>query len=142
MFGNPTTGHDDKTSEWLEKCTRAEEIAQHVRGLAEDPKEIVTGAMFVDSGDDMVSRDTILHERRAVEQAKWAAANAPKFVSHSHRLRAADNQVVGAVAVEVTREGLLDLRRYTASAWALTLPAWRSMCDTPVAKALLASSWS
>jgi hypothetical protein len=93
MFGNPAAGQGDPMSEWLEKCTRAEEIAQRVRGKAEDPNEIVTVAMFVDSREDMVSTVKGRHSSwtlraRAIEQAKWAAANAPTFISHSHMLMA------------------------------------------------------
>jgi hypothetical protein len=69
-------------------------------------------AFFTESHDAVVSRDVVLHEKRAIAAGNEAATSLKEYVSHVHRLRASDNQVVGCVAIEIDVEHVDLLRAY------------------------------
>ena len=67
--------------------------------MASRAADVIAVALFADSEDAVVLRDTVLHEKRSIDAGKAAATNLEELVTHSHRLCAADNQVVGCVVV-------------------------------------------
>jgi hypothetical protein len=87
---------------WMDNATRVAELAQRTAGVNGD--SVATVAFFADSDDAMVSRDIVLHEKRAIARSRVAALDLQEYVSHVHRLRASDNQVVGCVAIEINAE--------------------------------------
>jgi hypothetical protein len=109
-FGGQGTAGATEAPGWMENATRISELAQRTsEGLGDS---VTTVAFFAESSDAVVSRDIVLHEKRAIAAASEAAASLKDYVSHVHRLRASDNQVVGCVAIEIDSLQVDMLRAY------------------------------
>ena len=109
-FGGQDTAGAAEASGWMNSATRVAEIAKRTEENNGDG--VTTVALFAELDDAVVSRDAVLHEKRAILGGCEAAGDLKNYVSHVHRLRASDNQIVWCVAVEILSEHADDLRAY------------------------------
>jgi hypothetical protein len=110
FFGGQGTAGAVEAPGWMDNATRVVDLAQRTSESLGDG--VTTVAFFAESHDAVVSRDVVLHEKRAIAAGTEAAASLKEFVSHVHRLRASDNQVVGCVAIEIDSLQVDLLRAY------------------------------
>lgn len=110
FFGGKGTAGAAEAPGWMECATRTSDLAQ--RNVGDDGDGVATVAFFADSDDAVVSRDVVLHEKRAIARSRVAALDLQEYVSHVHRLRASDNQVVGCVAIEIDPEHIDQLKEW------------------------------
>ena len=92
FFGGKGTAGAAEAPGWMECATRTSDLTQ--RNVGDDGDGVATVAFFADSDDAVVSRDVVLHEKRAIARSRVAALDLQEYVSHVHRLRASDNQDV------------------------------------------------